>query len=128
MLVVDSGHGLRTLSGLLAAGPAFGGRLPALYGGDSREAFPAPVPYPAACSPQAWSAASGVALLTALLGLTPDAPGATLLVRPLRPLPVGEVTVRGLRFGGQELAVRVGPDGEVHVDAPDGVQVQTVRM
>lgn len=39
--------------GLLTASAAFRGRLPELWSGD-----PEPIPYPAACHPQAWSAAA----------------------------------------------------------------------
>ena len=58
------------------------GPLPELWGGDSRWEVPEPVPYPAACRPQAWAAASVVILLTAVLGLQPDVPHGTLDVRP----------------------------------------------
>ena len=43
------------VQGLLAAADAFDGRLPELWSGEG-----APVPYPAACRPQAWSAAAAV--------------------------------------------------------------------
>ncbi|MFZ5872363.1 MAG: MGH1-like glycoside hydrolase domain-containing protein, partial [Actinomycetota bacterium] len=69
--------------GLLAAADAFEGRLPELYGGDPRDAVPAPVPYPAACRPQAWSAAAAVATLAAVTGLRPDVPAGVVDVRPL---------------------------------------------
>ena len=48
-------------------------RLPELFGGFSREADRAPVSYPIACSPQAWAAGTIPYLLTAILGLEPDA-------------------------------------------------------
>ena len=41
--------------GLLRAALAFDWRLPELWSGEGR-----PVPYPAACRPQAWSAASAI--------------------------------------------------------------------
>jgi glycogen debranching enzyme len=58
----------RTLAdGLLAAAHAFGYRLPELFGGGPREPGDAsPLPFPAACRPQAWSAAAGVAIWAAL--------------------------------------------------------------
>lgn len=58
----------RTLAdGLLSAGHAFGYRLPELFGGGPREPGDAsPLPFPAACRPQAWSAAAGVAIWDAL--------------------------------------------------------------
>ena len=55
--------------GLLDAAAGFGGRLPELFSGFDRSDEPAPVPYPAACSPQAWAAAAPFLLLTTLLGL-----------------------------------------------------------
>ena len=103
------------IEGLLAAGAAFGYRMPELHGGQRAEAGRRPVPYPASCRPQAWSAASAVAILTALLGARPDAPAGALEFRPLRPEagPPDELAVTGLRFAGQPLSVRISADGTV---------------
>jgi glycogen debranching enzyme len=46
--------------GLLRAAVAFGYRMPELHSGDPASEVPVPVPYPAACRPQAWSAAAAV--------------------------------------------------------------------
>lgn len=54
--------------GLLRAAVAFDYRIPELYSGDAAAESPAPVPYPAACRPQGWSAASAIAVHTALGG------------------------------------------------------------
>jgi glycogen debranching enzyme len=54
--------------GLLRAAVAFDYRMPELYGGDPASAAPTPIPYPAACRPQAWSAAAAVAVWDALGG------------------------------------------------------------
>jgi glycogen debranching enzyme len=51
---------LVVVEGLLAAAEAFAFRMPELYAGDDRSATPAPAPYPAACRPQAWSAAAAI--------------------------------------------------------------------
>ena len=51
--LADAADGL--VEGLLAAAVAFDHRLPELWSGEG-----APVPYPAACRPQAWSAAAAV--------------------------------------------------------------------
>lgn len=48
---------------LLAAAEAFDFRMPELFAGDARADTPVPGPYPAACRPQAWSAAAAVACL-----------------------------------------------------------------
>jgi glycogen debranching enzyme len=51
--------------GLLRAAVAFGYRMPELHSGDAADAVPTPIPYPAACRPQAWSAAAAVAVWAA---------------------------------------------------------------
>jgi glycogen debranching enzyme len=52
--------------GLISAAVRFGYRMPELHAGDARRGTEAPVPYPAACRPQAWSAAAAVAIAFAL--------------------------------------------------------------
>lgn len=46
--------------GMLAAADAFAYRVPELHSGDDAAKMSAPAPYPAACRPQAWSAAAAV--------------------------------------------------------------------
>ncbi|MBT1170547.1 glycogen debranching N-terminal domain-containing protein [Bifidobacterium sp. SO4] len=66
---------LQVAEGLVRAAAAFDFQIPELYSGDAGENGPAP--YPAACHPQAWSAASSVSVLSLLLGLEPGAPAGT---------------------------------------------------
>jgi hypothetical protein len=68
----------RLADALLSAAAAFGWRLPELFSGEGR----GPVPYPAACRPQAWSAAAAGALAQALLGLEVDVPAGLVRIRP----------------------------------------------
>nr|BFE60678.1 glycogen debranching N-terminal domain-containing protein [Dactylosporangium thailandense] len=104
---------------LLAAGERFGFRLPELYGGDD-----AATAYPASCRPQAWAAAAGPALLTALLGLDPDVPAGRVTISPLAPSPAGAFRVWGLRVAGAHLDVSVAADGTPTVHSgPPGLQV-----
>ncbi|WP_060893822.1 glycogen debranching N-terminal domain-containing protein [Streptomyces europaeiscabiei] len=115
----------RLIEGILAAAPAFDYRLPELWGGDARTDTPAPVPYPAACRPQAWSAAAAIALMTALTGLDPDVPAGRLHLRPTGPLPIGALTVQGLTLAGEQLDVAIGTDGRIEsVTAPEGLIVE----
>ncbi|GAA0375480.1 glycogen debranching N-terminal domain-containing protein [Microbispora corallina] len=95
--------------GLLAAGEAFGYRLPELYAGDG--GLGRPLPYPAACRPQAWSAAAAVTVAHAALGLYPDVPGGRVLLRPLAGAPLGPVSARGLRIGDASVDVAVDSAG-----------------
>jgi len=83
--------------GLLAAASAFGWRLPELYSGEPRAEAPWATPYPAACRPQAWSAAAAGALVQALLGLDADVPSGTVTVRPPG-LRAGRVDGAGVRL------------------------------
>ena len=71
---------VRVAEGLVRAADVFGYQIPELYSGDSGECG-GPSPYPAACHPQAWSAASSVAVLSVLMGLAPS--GATPVDSPL---------------------------------------------
>jgi glycogen debranching enzyme len=75
-------------------------RLPELFCGFDREAAPMPVPYPVACSPQAWSAGATFMFLTTMLGLRAHADRHELeLHRPQLPDFLGKVTVTNLRIG-----------------------------
>ncbi|MBA8794751.1 hypothetical protein FHX74_002370 [Friedmanniella endophytica] len=52
--------------GLLRAAAAFDFRMPELHAGDPADGATAPAPYPAACRPQAWSAAAAFVVWDAL--------------------------------------------------------------
>jgi len=93
------------ISGLLRAAEGFDYRMPELHSGDSATDVASPVPYPAACRPQAWSAASAVAVLQAVLGVEPKADG-TLSTRPLTV--TGRVTVDGIVVGDAVHTVSTG--------------------
>ncbi|MFK3980306.1 glycogen debranching N-terminal domain-containing protein [Micromonospora sp. NPDC050397] len=97
--------------GLLSAAEAFDYRLPELFGGDDRATLGRPVPYPAACQPQAWAAAAAVVLLQVAVGLYPDVPAGTVRLRPLRGAPLGAVDARRLRVAGAPVDVSVDPTG-----------------
>jgi glycogen debranching enzyme len=111
-----TGNGHRAgelVEGLLAASVAFGGRLPELWSGDPRRLTTAPVPYPAACRPQAWAAAAAVSLLGSVLGLDPDVPGGTLTLRPAELPALGALSVTGLQLAGHPLEVALRSDGSI---------------
>ena len=117
-------HAMVLADGLLAAGAAFDGRLPELYGGFAREDVPVPVPYPASCRPQAWSAASAVVLLQAMLGLAVDVPAGKVTVAPAPG--TGALAVDGLRVAGADLDIAVDAAGRVlSVRTDAAVQVQS---
>ncbi|WP_438352384.1 glycogen debranching N-terminal domain-containing protein [Microbacterium sp. CJ88] len=54
------------VAGMLDAAEGFGFRVPELHAGDAAAETATPTPYPAACRPQAWSAAAAITALQAL--------------------------------------------------------------
>jgi glycogen debranching enzyme len=112
----------RLVDGLLAAAAAFEWRLPELLGGMAGDEIAQPVPYPVACSPQAWSAAAPLLLLRSMLRLDPDVPAGVVHLAPV--LPAGEeIRVSGVPLGGGTLSLRVrGTEAEV-LEAPAGLRV-----
>ncbi len=59
-------HAMTVVSNLLDMAEGFDYRVPELHSGDPRSETKQPVPYPAACRPQAWSAAAAIVSLEIL--------------------------------------------------------------
>ena len=90
-------------------------RLPECLSGHPRDAeHPFPALYPAANAPQAWSAATVVSMVQAILGLQPFAPYHLLLVDPHLPEWLPALTVHHLRVGDAQVSLRFDrqPDGK----------------
>ncbi|MEH1127126.1 amylo-alpha-1,6-glucosidase [Micromonospora sp. CPCC 206061] len=96
------------IDGLLTAAETFDYRLPELHAGHPRSALNRPMPYPAACRPQAWSAAAAVLILQTTIGLEPDVPNGRVRLNPLPDSPFGPVTARGLRIADHPINVTPG--------------------
>lgn len=95
---------------LLAAAEKFDWRLPELYSGLDTSSDGAPLPYPAACSPQAWSAGAPLLLLRTALGLHPDLPAGIVHLTPA--LRHGEaLSVDGIRFGDRLTTIAIDAHG-----------------
>jgi glycogen debranching enzyme len=110
--------------GLLGAAEAFEYRLPELFSGDDRQTLGRPAPYPAACRPQAWSAAAAVVVLQAAAGLYPDVPAGRVRLRPLAGRPFGALSVQRLRVAGVLVDVTVDRAGIPTVSGlPTGLTV-----
>jgi glycogen debranching enzyme len=96
---------LRIFEALLDAAASFPEyRLPELFAGFPRAPYEDPVPYPVACSPQAWAAGALPHTLTAGLGLVPDGLERTLRIRrPSLPQHVARLQLHGLRVAGARI-------------------------
>lgn len=99
----------------------FGGRLPELFCGFSRSHVGVPVPYPTSCSPQSWAAATPVAMLRALLRLSPCVPHRRLALAPALPRSWGHVRLAGVPLGDFVVEVDTAADVAVRATARDGV-------
>jgi len=83
-------------------------RLPELFCGFARADVDAPVPFPVACTPQAWAAAAPLLLLRTMLGLQANAGARSLeLIRPHLPPWLNRVTVRELAVGDETVDLLV---------------------
>ncbi len=118
---VDEATSLMT--GLLDAAADFDGRLPELFCGFDRQEFGFPVPYPTACSPQAWASAVPLLVLRTMLRLDPDVPNGRLTVDPAVPAHILPVAVTNLMLGDHRLTIEV-ERGDCRVSGlPEGVEV-----
>jgi glycogen debranching enzyme len=97
-------------------------RMPELFCGFERIPGEGPIPYPLACSPQAWSAASIFLLVQACLGLDIDVTKKRLrLVRPKLPMPLQELRIYSLEIGDATVDLMFSRQDE-------GVNVRVMRQ
>lgn len=95
---------LRIFDDLLEGAATSGYRLPELFAGFSRADYEDPVPYPVACSPQAWAAGALPCMPTAGLGLVPDGLRGILRIRrPALPRLINRLEPQGLSVAGSRV-------------------------
>jgi len=89
------------------------GRLPEAFAGFPRNVSRFPVPFPTACSPQAWATAAPFFLVHSMLGLEQE--NGELTVNPALPDEVGHVHVQGIHALGDRWDIEAsGREGTVH--------------
>jgi glycogen debranching enzyme len=92
-------------------------RLPECFGGYPRDArHPHPGIYPDACAPQAWSASAVFWLIQAMLGLWAYAPLNALVVDPVLPPWLPELTLRDLRIANARISLQFKRDQSGRTD------------
>jgi glycogen debranching enzyme len=107
-------------------------RMPELFCGFPQAPGEGPTPYPVACTPQSWSAASVLLLFQACLGLEINGPEAQIyFTRPHLPASLGELRIHNLKVAGSTvdlLLVRHDQDVGVNVLRREGdVQIMVVK-
>jgi glycogen debranching enzyme len=104
---------------LLDAASHSGYRLPEAFSGYDRGVVRFPVPYPTACSPQAWATGAPLLLLRSMLGL--DARDGEVTLDPHVPDEIGRIAVRHLpAFGNRWDIEAVGTNGFVRLSREGG--------
>jgi len=122
-----AGVAAKLMQGLTAAGPFFNNRLPELLGGEQRAPGGFPLPYPAACRPQAWAAGAALLMLRTALGIHPHVPEGRLLLRPMSPPPYDQLRVEGLPLAGGRLTMSLDrAGGPIVEESPPGLEVDLV--
>lgn len=113
----------RVATAVFDAAERLGGRLPELYCGFDRAEFTDPVPYPTACSPQAWASASPLFLLRTLLRFDPGTPFGKLWCEPAVPDRYLPLRIESLRLAGATVTVDARRDGWSLSGLPDGIEL-----
>jgi glycogen debranching enzyme len=121
----------RVADGIIAASTSTSGRLPELFCGFPRSTAARPVNYPTACSPQAWAAATPLALVSAILQLRPDREARTVVADGVPPSDWGAVQIDGIDIAGASASIAVAPSapsgsapsGSAPSQAPSGSAV-----
>jgi glycogen debranching enzyme len=116
----------RVTEAILDAAEQFGHRLPELFCGFSRHEFPAPVPYPTSCSPQAWAAAAPLLLVHTLLRFSPEMPAGQLWCAPAVPERYLPMRVGGLSLAKSRVAVDLWQAGGWEVTGLDQLAVEVI--
>jgi glycogen debranching enzyme len=84
---------------LLQASTFSNHRLPEAFAGYERSMSRFPIPYPTACSPQAWATGTPLALIRAMLGL--DAVDGEVVLDPRLPGEIDRLAIKGLPAFGR---------------------------
>jgi glycogen debranching enzyme len=99
---------------LIDAASSSNHRLSEAFSGYSRDYSSFPIPYPTACSPQAWATGAPLLFLRSMLGLEPVAGEVTL--DPCVPEEMGRVVINGLKaFGNRWDVEAIGRKGYVRL-------------
>lgn len=113
----------RIATGIFDAAERLGGRLPELFCGFDRSEFTDPIPYPTACSPQAWASASPLFLLRTLLRFDPWIPFGRIWCAPVVPDRYLPLRIEALHLAGADVTIEVRRDGWTLQGLPEGIEL-----
>ncbi|MDQ0864579.1 amylo-alpha-1,6-glucosidase [Arthrobacter globiformis] len=97
----------RIATALLEAAEYTSGRLPELFCGFARDHLAEPVPYPTACSPQAWAATTPITLVTSLMRYDVHASRGGVWLDPMLPESFGRLHITNAPTGRGPITIDV---------------------
>jgi glycogen debranching enzyme len=111
----------RISDALLDAAEYSGGRLPELFCGFSRDEFAEPVPYPTACSPQAWAATAPILLVTSLMRYDAHVSRGGLWMDPVLPASYGDLHITNAPMAGGRITIDIANSVPTVQGLPEGM-------
>ncbi|BCW05909.1 glycogen debranching N-terminal domain-containing protein [Arthrobacter sp. NtRootA1] len=111
----------RISTALLEAAQYSEGRLPELFCGFSREVLDEPVPYPTACSPQAWAATTPILLVKSLMGYYADVARGSLWMDPVLPESYGGLHITNAPMAGSRITIDISGSTATIQGLPQGM-------
>ncbi|BCW52108.1 glycogen debranching N-terminal domain-containing protein [Arthrobacter sp. StoSoilB13] len=97
----------RIATALLEAAEYSGGRLPELFCGFDRKQFSEPVPYPTACSPQAWAATTPIQLVMGLMRYDAHISLGGVWLDPVLPPSFGDLHIGNAPMGSDRITIDI---------------------
>jgi glycogen debranching enzyme len=111
----------RISTALLEAADYSEGRLPELFCGFSREQYSEPVPYPTACSPQAWAATSPIQLITSLMRYDAHVSRGGFWMDPALPPSYGDLHITNAPMAGGRVTIDIAGSVPTVQGLPEGM-------
>jgi glycogen debranching enzyme len=111
----------RVSTALFEAADYSEGRLPELFCGFSREQYDEPVPYPTACSPQAWAATTPIQLVKNLMGYHADVARGGLWMDPVLPASYGDLHITNAPMADSRITIDISGSTATVQGLPDGM-------
>jgi glycogen debranching enzyme len=111
----------RISTALLEAADYSGGRLPELFCGFNREQFAEPVPYPTACSPQAWAATTPIQLVTSLMQYDTHVSRGGVWMDPVIPESFGNLHITNAPMAGGRITINIADSVPSVEGLPEGM-------
>ncbi len=126
----DRENAVKLVSDTFESAVHFNMRLPELFCGFTRQLGEAPVAYPVACLPQAWSAGAVYMLIQACLGLKIDAWESEIEVgTPRLPIGIDNLVIRHIEVAGRQVDMefaRVGKHVVCYLDGKERGATQLI--